>query len=109
MEALAIDFSRDGQELASGHVDGSVALWDVARRERVGSLGSLHAEVRGVAWTDARTVLVVGAEGSLVEFHTSPELDPQRWQDRACRVAGKDFTAGEARRILHDESERACT
>ena len=75
-ESRAVDFSLDGQELASGHDHGSVILWDVQRREQVGSLGSLHAEVRAVAWTEARTVLVVGAEGSLVEFYTSPELDP---------------------------------
>jgi WD40 repeat protein len=107
-QALAVDFSLDGQELASGHADGSVILWDVQRREQVGPLGSLHAEVRGLAWTEARTVLVVGAEGSLVEFYTSPELDPQRWQDRACRVAGNDFNAAEAWRYLQDKSRRVC-
>jgi WD40 repeat protein len=107
-QALAVDFSLDGQELASGHADGSVILWDVQRREQVGPLGSLHAEVRGLAWTEARTVLVVGAEGSLVEFSTSPELDPQRWQDRACRVAGNDFNAAEAWRYLQDKSRRVC-
>ncbi len=64
----AIAFSRDGQVVASGHDDGSVRLWDVASKKKVGEIAAHPKPI------------------SAIQFHPSGERFATAGEDRKVRV-----------------------
>ena len=56
-----------GHVLASGRTDGTVVLWDVAKRRRLGTLEGHNREVRGVAFSaDGHTLASAGVDKRVV-------------------------------------------
>jgi WD40 repeat protein len=80
-----IKFSPDGKILATGYVDGTIGLWDVATGKLLRSAESLCKEVYTVDWTPRGDVLVTaGREGKIVlwdpkELKILKELDSPEW------------------------------
>jgi nucleoside phosphorylase len=127
----AVRFSPDGRRMAVSGFDGSMEIWDVDRRQRVGDTrrivgANLGAHVKGFVTGDQVVVQgggilrvwdlrrdatiadvetaypasgVVGPDGSLMWWGTAGptrmSLDPERWADHLCRVAGRDLTDAE--------------
>jgi eukaryotic-like serine/threonine-protein kinase len=82
--ALCLAFSADGALLASGHVDGSVHLWDVARGEEASARLRHDALVGALAFSPDGATLATGSVDSTLRL----------WDVGAA-------LAGQARRELH--------
>ena len=97
-------FSPDNSRFATGTSFGSVFLWDL---EQWGPtpvfLGTLPTGVVGLSWEDSGVLVVVDAEGRIVEL----DLDRERWIDRACRAV-QDFASEELRQVAGDASAQVC-
>jgi WD40 repeat protein len=100
-------FSPTGDRIAITSVAGGVQLYDVATGQQIGepiisdgfgvgadrTLGGY-----GVAWSaDGRGVWAVSLQGP-VRY----AVDPDRWRDIACDVAGRELTAEEWRTFVSD-------
>ncbi|MFK8024255.1 MAG: protein kinase [Ilumatobacter sp.] len=97
-EIAAAGFARDGELLVTAAADGSVRLWDV---ERAVSLGVLWqgsgTRAQNTPWYDAESDTVwVASSGQVIQL----PIDPGQWVDRACELAGRDFTADEWERFV---------
>jgi eukaryotic-like serine/threonine-protein kinase len=82
--ALCLAFSQDGALLASGHVDGSVHLWDVARGEEASARLKHDALVGALAFSPDGSTLATGSVDSTLRL----------WDVGAA-------LAGQSRRELH--------
>ncbi len=82
--AVALAYSTGGRLLASGHVDGSVHLWDVARAEEVRVKLKHDDSVGALAFSPDDSVLASGSVDSTLKL----------WDVKAAQC-------GEARREMH--------
>ncbi len=91
-------FTPDGRLLALIDANGTVRIWDVERDESAGLVWDGTGSVGGKAsWIDEGTGdLWVQTSGRLVAV----PLDPQRWIERACEVAGRAMTPAEWDRLV---------
>ena len=87
---LSVARSPDGQTLATASDGGSVVLWDLASREQIGPPLPSPAN----RWTtarftpDGRHLFAVFDNGRAMRW----EVDPERWLQHACAVAGGGLT-----------------
>jgi WD40 repeat protein len=104
IKALAV--SGDGRTLAVGSAEfgeGSVVLWDLPDRERLGSsLRGQIGDMLGLAWMPDGLLEARGLEATLLW-----RADPGSWRDRACAVANRNLTCPEWQRYLAGQPYRA--
>jgi WD40 repeat protein len=65
---LSVDFSPDGQTLASGGTDGIIRLWDVETGQKIAALSGHSNWVRSVNFSTNGRYLVSGSLDSLVKI-----------------------------------------
>ena len=71
----AVVFSPDGSKLATGSLDHSIRLWDLARRERIGTLHGHLAEVWALAFSPDGRTLASGAKDGSVKLWSMDRLE----------------------------------
>jgi hypothetical protein len=103
---LQLGFSADGATLAVGALNGTLAVYDVATRTRLGD---------PIA-TDGSPIPVdsLRPDGGAVAVNTSRgvavwDLDPERLAAAACELAGRDLTRREWDTYLGDAGEYRAT
>jgi WD40 repeat protein len=92
-EIANLRFVRHGELLVVVSLDGTVRLWDVEKKEFAGVIWDGTGAIPGNALTydEATDSLWVFSAGNLLRL----PLDPQRWLERACKLAGRDLTQDE--------------
>ena len=103
---VALRFDPRGRTLATAATDGTVRLWDMASQRQVGVAFPGPEQWSALAFDPGGTNLVV-----LYEDGTGLvwDVDPDRWKERACIVAGGPLTREEWEELLSDRPyEPAC-
>jgi WD40 repeat protein/tetratricopeptide (TPR) repeat protein len=73
------DFSPDGTALLTGHVDGTVRLWDLASNRPLRAVLEHAGRLAGYRFLgDGRTVVTAGADGALRTWDVAAPLAPGR-------------------------------
>jgi WD40 repeat protein len=94
---VALRFDPQGRTLATAATDGTVRLWDLASQRQLGV-----ALPGGEQWS----VLAFNPAGTdLVAFYGDGtglvwDVDPDRWKQRACTIAGGPLTRDEWEELL---------
>ncbi len=105
LDAQSIAFAPGGTQLVSGHTRGHIRLWDIEPTgDFAGDLLRLTAEVVGLAWIDAHTIIAVDADGIVLKL----DADPAHWEKIACQTAGRNFNQEELDRYFPDAAPAAC-
>ena len=99
MTSLA--FSPSGDILASGSVDQSIILMDVASRQTIGPPLTGHGDsVTSLAFSPDGLTLASGSFDSTVLLW---DLDQDSWLVKACQRAGRNLDPAEWLTYFHDE------
>jgi WD40 repeat protein len=104
-----VEWLPDGESVAVAGADGTVSLYDTRRGLLRATLPVGHVKdfalTHILSFTDHSITAVVGERRA-----RTFSLDPDRWLDRACTVAGRDLTRDEwASYLPGREYERTCT
>ena len=93
-------FSPDGQSLASVDNNGTIIWWDVATRQRLGTIpGTPDIPLINLTFSPSgQHILAVNDEAEV----TAWALDLVLWQEHACRIAARSLTTAEWRQYLGD-------
>ncbi len=102
-KVLSLAFSPDGSTLAAGHDDFYLALWDVESRAQIVRPIFKHTSVvYNIAFSvDGKLLASAGDEIILWDF------DPASWVNKACVIAGRNFTQAEWAQYFQNEPYRA--
>jgi WD40 repeat protein len=105
----SLAFSPDGRTLASGSIDRNIILWDISNPN---SKLVLRAILERHTVPILRQALYFSSDGLSLISASSKEvvvwnLDPQFWLEKACRIAGRNFTKSEWEQYLPGQSYRA--
>jgi WD40 repeat protein len=107
-------FSPDEKTLAAAGFNGTIRLWSIEECQPLGKAlkGPLGWAVSVAFSRDGRTL----ASGHYVYSSLSDapslflwDVDPASWRDRACRIAGRNFSAEEWREYQGTEIPYECT
>jgi len=104
--ADTVDLSPDGSTVVGADISGNVLLWDVATRSTIGDPlpGPVPDRTVAALFTpDGRSVVVVSDTGAGWVW----DVDPSDWLERACAVAGRNFTLQEWQELLPDRPYHA--
>lgn len=86
---VSFAFSSDERLLSLRTADGSVAVWDIVSRQRIGS--SFAPQGSTDAWLLGDSALLVSSDSSAILW----KLDTQLWATTACLAAGRNLTHAE--------------
>ena len=94
-------FNHDGTVLASGSESDGILFWDVATGEPLGYpyQGHINNSVQDVAFSSDGSYFVSGNE-KIIFWNPKPKRED--WFDRACNLAGRNFTQEEWQTYLGD-------
>ena len=98
----AVSFGLDDTILATGG-SGGVLLWDVATGRRLGDPLPAPGNT-AIVFDIAGRTLITGSDAGDVVVWT---IDPDRWDELACGVAGRPLSRDEWRRYLGDRPYQA--
>jgi WD40 repeat protein len=114
-EVWSVALSLDGQTLVLGGIAdrphrfegvdfvGTITLWDVATRQRLGPPLTWHTEVvQSVIFSADGKRLASGGKDRIMLWDVSEES----WQARACRIVNRNLTPEEWRQFLGEEPYR---
>jgi hypothetical protein len=95
----SLDLTEDGNLLVATTSAGTVEIWDLPRMRLVGTLSLASADrAERVSIHPKATRIVVGGEGSIVDFR----VDREGLRQRLCEIAGRDLTDDEEETFLPD-------
>jgi len=108
-KVAALGFSPDGKILAAGYADAGVILWDVDGRQRlIAQTMYKHVEI-----PDPYPIfsLAFSPDGKILAT-TSNEIilwdtDPASWVNKACNIAGRNFSQTEWQQFFPGEAYRS--
>ena len=105
----SLAFSPDGKTLASGSVDKNIILWGISNLNKK---PELRATLAGHTVPIFRQALYFSSDGLSLVSASSKEvivwnLDPKYWLEKACKLAGRNFTQSEWAQYLPGQSYRA--
>jgi len=92
----SISFASDGQVIATT-AGGSLLLFDAATGAAIGTPLTTTAAWASFA-PNGKSLLIFDADAGVQRW----DVDPQSWVQRACAIAGRDFTDEEWQRYLPD-------
>ena len=96
----SLALTDDGSLLVATTSGGAAEIWDLPRMRLVGTLSLTSADLaERVSIHPAATRIVVGGEGSVVEF----SVDREGLRRRLCEIAGRDLTPDEEETFLPDD------
>jgi WD40 repeat protein/DNA-binding SARP family transcriptional activator len=104
--ADTVDLAPDGRTAVGADAAGNVLLWDVPTRSKIGDAfpGPVAGRTAAASFTpDGRSVVVVSDTGAGWVW----DVDPSDWLQRACAVAGRNFTPQEWQEFLPDRPYQA--
>jgi WD40 repeat protein len=94
----SLAYGQNGSVLATGG-SGHVTLWDVAAGRAIGSPLPVEGETV-VAFDSVTDELITGSDNGAVVVW---QVDPARWTEAACRLAGRTLTLDEWHRYLGNQ------
>ena len=94
---LSLAFSPDGRTLASGSMDGAIALWDVRTGDQIGNPLAGYGAVWGLAFSpDGRYLASGGGSGSTyLRSRSAWSSDTTLLHAKLCAAAGRNLTHAE--------------
>lgn len=99
--------SPDGRRLASGSYDKTIVLWDISDPTSVTKLATLirHNDLVGTLMfsSNGKHLLSGSADKTLIVW----DLDLESWLQKACQIAGRNFTQVEWSEFFPDRRYRA--
>jgi WD40 repeat protein len=95
----SVAFGLDGTVLATGG-SGRVILWDVRSRRPLGNALPAPGNTSVAFDTTGRQLITGGDDGEVIVW----PIDPDRWVEMACNLAGRTLTRDEWRRYLGDRT-----
>ena len=104
--ADTVDLAPDGRTAVGADAAGNILLWDVPTRSTIGDAfpGPRVSRTAAAMFTpDGRSVVVISDTGEGWVW----DVDPSRWLERACAVAGRSFTRQEWKEFLPDRPYHA--